>query len=48
LNLAKTCSMGLRVGGVFRQEHEAGSDIPDRLPHRLSLVGAAENARKRT
>jgi hypothetical protein len=25
---------------VFRQEDEAGSDIPDRLPHRLSLVGA--------
>ena len=30
----------VEVGGVFRQEHEAGSDIPDRLPHCLSLVGA--------
>ena len=31
---------GVEVGGVFRQEHEAGSDIPDRLAHRFSLVGA--------
>jgi hypothetical protein len=31
---------GVEVGGVFRQEDEAGSDIPDRLAHRLSLVGA--------
>jgi hypothetical protein len=31
---------GVEVGGVFRQEHEAGSDIADRLPHRLSFVGA--------
>ena len=30
----------VEVWGVFRQEHEAGSDIPDRLPHRLSLVRA--------
>jgi hypothetical protein len=30
----------VEVGGVFRQEHEAGSDIPDRLPHRLAFVGA--------
>src|SRR6478735_10501267 len=28
---------GVEVGGVFRQEDEAGSDIPDRPPHRLSL-----------
>jgi hypothetical protein len=28
------------VGEVFRQEHEAGSDIADRLAHRLSFVGA--------
>src|SRR3984885_12078301 len=27
-------------GRVFRQEEEAGSDIPDRLSPRLSLVGA--------
>jgi hypothetical protein len=32
--------MGVEVGGVFRQEGEAASDIPDRLPHRPSLVGA--------
>src|SRR5258707_1408026 len=32
--------MGLKVGGVFWQEDETGSDIPDRLPHRPSLVGA--------
>ena len=42
--MAKTCSEdlldGVEVGGVFRQEHQAGSDIPDRLAHRLSLVGA--------
>jgi hypothetical protein len=31
---------GQEVGGVFRQEHEAGSDIPDRLSHRLSFVRA--------
>src|SRR5271169_2622792 len=31
---------GVEVGGVFRQEDEAGSDVPDRLPHRSSLVGA--------
>ena len=30
----------VEVGGVFRQEDEAGSDIPDRLAPRLSLVGA--------
>ena len=30
----------IEVGGVFRQEDEAGSDSPDRLPHRPSLVGA--------
>src|SRR6478672_1916457 len=31
--------MGLRSGEYFGR-NEAGSDIPDRLPHRLSLVGA--------
>jgi hypothetical protein len=31
---------GVEVGRVFRQEDEAGSDIPDRLAHRLSPVGA--------
>jgi hypothetical protein len=31
---------GVEVGGVFRQEDEAGSDIADRLPHRFSLRGA--------
>jgi hypothetical protein len=31
---------GVEVGGVFRQEDDAGSDIPDRPPHRLSFLGA--------
>jgi hypothetical protein len=26
--------------GVFRQEDQASSDIPDRIPYRVSLVGA--------
>ena len=30
----------IEVGGVFRQKDEAASDIPDRLPHRPSFVGA--------
>jgi hypothetical protein len=30
----------VEVGRVFRQEHEAGSDSPDRPPYRLSFVGA--------
>ena len=30
----------VEVWGVFRQEHEAGADVPDRLAHRLSFVGA--------
>jgi hypothetical protein len=31
---------GVEIGGIFRQEHEAGSDIPDRLAHRLSFMRA--------
>jgi len=31
---------GVEVGGVFRQEHQAGSDIPDRSSHGFSLVRA--------
>ena len=31
---------GVEVGRVFRQEHQAGSDIPDRLAHRFSFVGS--------
>ena len=40
LNLAKTCSMGLRSGGAIPQEHEARPDVADRTSHHLSLVGA--------
>ena len=32
--------MGLRSGEYFGREHQAGSDIPDRLAHRLSFVGS--------
>jgi hypothetical protein len=39
LNLAETGSMGLSRE-YFRQEDQASSDIPDRIPYRVSLVGA--------
>ncbi len=40
LELGEDLLNGVEVGGVFWQEHKAGSDIPDRLAHRLSLVRA--------
>jgi hypothetical protein len=40
LELGEDLLDGVEVGGVFRQEQETGSDVPDRLPHRLSFVGA--------
>ena len=40
LELCEDLLDGVEVGGVFRQEHQAGSDIPDRLAHRLSFVGS--------
>ena len=40
LELGEDLFDGVEVGGVFRQEHQAGSDIPDRLAHRLSFVGS--------
>ena len=40
LELGEDLFNGVEVGGVFRQEHQAGADIPDRLAHRLSFVGA--------
>ena len=40
LELGENLFDGVEVGGVFRQEHEAGSDGPDRLPHRPAFVGA--------
>ena len=40
LELCEDLFDGVEVGGVFRQEHQAGPDIPDRLAHRLSFVGS--------
>ena len=40
LELCEDLFDGVEVGGVFRQEHQAGSDISDRLAHRLSFVGS--------
>jgi hypothetical protein len=40
LELGEDLLDGVEVGRIFRQEHEAGSDIPDRLSHRLSFVRA--------
>jgi hypothetical protein len=40
LELGEDLFDGVEVGGVFRQEYQAGSDIPDRLAHRLSFVGS--------
>ena len=37
LELGEDLFDGVEVGGVFRQEYQAGSDIPDCLAHRLSL-----------
>ena len=38
LSLAKTCSIGLRIGRVFGQEQKPGACGLDRLAHRLSFV----------
>ena len=40
LSLAKSISIGLRVGGVFRQEEELGAGIPDGLTDGLAAVRA--------
>ncbi len=40
LSLAKTCSMGLRSGGVLGQEQEPGAGLADGLSHGLGLVRA--------
>ena len=41
LNLAKTCSIGLRSGEYFGKKTKASpGDIADRSSHGLSLVGA--------
>ena len=40
LNLAKTCSIGLRSGAYFGRKHQTRPDVADRPPHRLCLVGA--------
>ena len=38
LELGEDLLDGVEVGGVFRQEHEAGSDMLDRLPQHFSFV----------
>src|ERR1700678_1970723 len=40
LNLAKTCSIGLRSGEYLGQKHEARPDVSDRSSYGLCLVGA--------
>ena len=40
LSLAKTCSIGLRVGRVARQEEQLGAGAADQPPHGLAFVAA--------
>jgi hypothetical protein len=38
LSLAKTCSIGVQVRRVFRQEEELGPGCADELAHRFGFV----------